>query len=246
MPSIDSAHAICEIYGGPHAEGVVPRKCERTMHAVFVACLVGGAVATALSVLLSAAGGASHGHAGPGGHAHAAHAQAQAHGSLAGRNGSTHSAAHVGGTGRLSFAAGWTLSWFSPLTLAAAALWFGGIGLIAEGNQFALILAVLAALAGAALIRGVFGALIRAGTAPLSSTAEGAIATVNATIRPDGLGEVIYTLEGLHRSVAAQSEDGLVIPRGTSVVITRRERGIAWVEPLEPLDNTSHLEERNG
>ncbi len=216
------------------------------MHAVFLVCLAGGAVATALFVLLGAAGVAGHGHEGSRGHVHAAHGQAQARSSPSARHGSTHCAAYGVRTGWLSFAAEWTLSWFSPLTLAAAALWFGGVGLIAEGNRFALILAILAALAGAALIRGVFGALIHAGTAPLSSTAEGAIATVNATIRTDGLGEVIYTLEGLHRSVAAQSEDGLVIPRGTTVVITRRERGIAWVEPLEPLNDMSHTNERNG
>jgi hypothetical protein len=79
------------------------------------------------------------------------------------------------------------------------------------------------------------GAFIRASTAPLQLTSEGAIGTVNATIRPDAAGEVIYTLEGLHRSAPARSEDGKMIPRGTAVVIVRREGGFAWVMPLDPL-----------
>jgi hypothetical protein len=132
---------------------------------------------------------------------------------------------------------GWTLSWLSPLTIAAAAVWFGGVGLISESSPVALLFAIVAAIAGAALIRGLFNALVRASTPPLSLTAEGALATVNATIRPDAPGEVLYTLEGLHRSLPARSSDGATIPRGATVVITRREGGFAWVEPLDPLSD---------
>jgi hypothetical protein len=93
----------------------------------------------------------------------------------------------------------------------------------------------MAALVGAILIRALMAAFIRSGTPPLELTGEGAIATVNAAIRADAPGEVVYTLEGLHRSMPARSVNGAAIPRGTSVVIVRRERGIAWVEPLDPL-----------
>jgi hypothetical protein len=58
---------------------------------------------------------------------------------------------------------------------------------------------------------------------------------VNAAIRAQGTGEVVYTLEGLQRSSPARSIDGRALPRGASVVIVRRESGIAYVEALDPL-----------
>jgi len=211
------------------------------MHTVFIACLVGGAVATALFAVLGVAGGA-HGHLGTGhvgaGHAHlGGHVHAGAgHGAGAHHAaGGTQHGVWAGTPARVSASFDWVLSWLSPLTVAAAALWFGGIGLIAGSGVFALLVAILAAIAGAVLIRTMFNALVRASTPPLQLNAEGALATVNATIRPDAAGEVLYTLEGLHRSLPARSEDGRTIPRGTAVVITRREGGFAWVEPLDPL-----------
>jgi hypothetical protein len=125
----------------------------------------------------------------------------------------------------------------SPLTIAAAALWFGGIGLLTEGalGALSLVLAIIAAVLGAFLIRSLMGALIRASTPPLESGAEGALATVNATIRPGDTGEVIYSLEGLTRSAPARSLDGTTIPRGVSVAIVKRDHGIAWVAPIDGL-----------
>lgn len=121
-------------------------------------------------------------------------------------------------------------------------MWFGAAGLVTEGvlGILAVVIAVLAGIAGAAVIRALMMAFMRASTPPLQLGAEGALGTVNAAIRSDGPGEVIYTLEGLHRSIPAYSEDGRPIPRGTTVVILRKERGFAWVEALDPL---SELEE---
>jgi hypothetical protein len=89
---------------------------------------------------------------------------------------------------------------------------------------------------GTALVRALMAAFLRADTAPLSAGAEGALGELTAAIRPDGPGEVLYTLEGLHRSAAARSLDGAPLPRGTRVVIVRRERGIAYVTPIDPLE----------
>ncbi len=237
------------------------------MHAVYLACFFGGLVATVLFAAVGALGGhgAGHLHAGPGGHTGSGHLSSSAAGSgqlpsppHAGHGVASHaSAGHTGHAaasrgvahaaggpasalpGWLATAFGWTLSWLSPLTLAAAALWFGGAGLLAEnvlaGGLVAVILAIAAALGGAALVRAAMSAFLRAGTAPLHADAVGALGTINAPIRADAAGEVIYTLEGLRRSAAARSIDGRALPRGTAVVIVRRERGIAWVEPLDPL-----------
>ena len=205
------------------------------MHAIYLACLIGGAVATIVFAALGAFGGAhGGGHAVGGHHAVLGHGHAAAHVHSAGHTQATpqaHTAAHAGHSsgakpggsvaGRASMAstvAGWTLSWISPLTIAAAALWFGGVGLIAQGflGQVGLVLAILGAVLGAFLIRTMMAALIDASTPPLESTAEGALATVNATIRPDAAGEVIYELEGLTRSAPARSLDGKEIPQGSA------------------------------
>jgi hypothetical protein len=112
---------------------------------------------------------------------------------------------------------------------------------VAEGvlGSLALLIAILAGIVGAGLVRALMAALIRSSAPPLQLGAEGALGTVNAAIRPDAPGEVIYTLEGLHRSIPAYSQDGKAIPRGTTVVILRRERGFAWVEPLDPLEKVA-------
>jgi membrane protein implicated in regulation of membrane protease activity len=219
------------------------------MHAVFVACLFGGFVATVLLAALGALGAGHAGHA----HAHAGHLTTSGtpHGHVPGAHG-PHGQA-VKGPGlhgatqmstvphQLAVTLGWTLSWFSPLTLAAGALWFGGAGLLAEGllpaaaSVVAVLLAVVAAVLGAALVRAAMAAFVRASTPPLHGDAVGAVGTLSAPIRVDAPGEVLYTLEGLRCSAAARSVAGTPLPRGTTVVIVRRDQGIAWVEPLDPL-----------
>src|SRR5918912_1013524 len=214
------------------------------MHAAFVACLFGGFVATVLLAALGALG-AGHAHAGhlttsgtPHGHALGAHGP---HGQAVkgpGLHGATQMPAVPH---QLAVTLGWTLSWLSPLTLAAGVLWFGGVGLLAEGllpaaaSTVAVLLAVVAAVLGAALVRAAMAAFVRASTPPLHGDAAGAMGTLSAPIRVDAPGEVIYTLEGLRCSAAARSVDGTKLLRGTTVVIVRREQGIAWVEPLDPL-----------
>src|SRR5919204_3497729 len=219
------------------------------MHAVFVACLFGGFVATVLLAALGALGAGHAGHA----HAHAGHLTSSGtpHGHVPGAH-SPHGQT-VKGPGlhgatqmpavpqQLAVALGWTLSWLSPLTLAAGALWFRGAGLLVEGllpaaaSALVVLLAVVAAVLGAALVRAAMAAFVRASTPPLHGDAAGAVGTLSAPIRVDAPGEVIYTLEGLRCSAAARSVDGTPLPRGTTVVIVRRDQGIAWVEPLDPL-----------
>ena len=240
------------------------------MHGIFLACLVGGAFATALFTALGAIGGAGHGHSGQahGGHAHAGHAHTGSghphslqHGHHAAGESSTRSVttragevshielrgasvhSHTGGSW-LQASLGWTLSWFSPLSLAGAAVLFGAAGLLTEGaGPISLVIAIVAAVIAAVLVRTLMSAFVRASVEPLSLQAEGAIGSINAPIRVGGTGEVIYTLEGLRRSAAARSIDGRALPRGTSVVIVRRERGVALVEPLDPLEDLPLREE---
>ena len=57
----------------------------------------------------------------------------------------------------------------------------------------------------------------------------GAVGKVNIAIRPGGTGEILYVQGGTRRSAGARSEDGKPLEKGAEVVVTRFERGIAYV-----------------
>jgi hypothetical protein len=58
---------------------------------------------------------------------------------------------------------------------------------------------------------------------------------VNVTIRPGGTGEIVFSQGGTRHAAGARSEDGKAFPKGTEVVITRYERGIAYVRSWEEM-----------
>lgn len=227
------------------------------MHALFLVCLVAGMCSTAIMAML---GGVA-GHVGHGiGHLHASHpgpslAAGHGHAALPGNGpaqhvpgpaSSVHAAASPPAQSPATAVLGWALSWLSPLVIASAALWFGAGGLIADlvAPGVSGPVAVVAALAGGAAVRKLIDTFVQSDTEPLSADATGAIGVLNAAIRVDTAGEVVYVLEGLHRSAAARSVDGSPLPRGTNVVIVRREKGVALVSPLDPLSPL--IEPENG
>jgi hypothetical protein len=54
---------------------------------------------------------------------------------------------------------------------------------------------------------------------------------VSSGIRTAGTGEIIYSQEGVRRCCGARSEMGTAIAKGIEVVVTRYEKGIAYVRP---------------
>ncbi len=60
---------------------------------------------------------------------------------------------------------------------------------------------------------------------------------MSSTIRPDGVGELIYVRDGARRPVCARSEDSSLIQRGEEVVVTRFEKGVAYVRTWEAMLN---------
>ncbi len=122
--------------------------------------------------------------------------------------------------------------------------WFGGAGyLLARYGGIPTLLA----LAGAAAI-GIFGSwllfrILRKvldDEQPLSADDYdliGVLGRVAGPMREGGTGEMIYSLQGSRRSVAVRSEDYAPLPRGTEVVVTRFERGIAYVKPWDELNS---------
>src|SRR6266542_4035941 len=66
-------------------------------------------------------------------------------------------------------------------------------------------------------------------------TGRGHLGRVTVPIRAGGTGEIVYSQAGTRRSAGARSEDGTVVPRGSEVVVTRYEKGIAYVRSWEEL-----------
>jgi hypothetical protein len=63
----------------------------------------------------------------------------------------------------------------------------------------------------------------------------GTPARVVSPIREGGVGEIVYSKGGVRFTSGARAEDGQPIERGTSVVIIRTDRGIAYVEDVDKL-----------
>ena len=65
----------------------------------------------------------------------------------------------------------------------------------------------------------------------------GVLGKLSVPIREGGTGELIYSQMGTRRVCGARSEEGVVIPKGTEVVVTRYEKGIAYVRLWEEMAN---------
>jgi membrane protein implicated in regulation of membrane protease activity len=136
------------------------------------------------------------------------------------------------------------LPWFNFGTLAAFLAWFGGVGYLLErysGLWFltALALSTLTGLAAAAGVFWFLANVLFAREAPLDPADYdmiGVLGKLSIPIRQGGTGELIYSQEGTRRVSGARSEDGLAIPKGAEVMVTRYEKGIAYVKPwVDPL-----------
>jgi hypothetical protein len=66
---------------------------------------------------------------------------------------------------------------------------------------------------------------------------------ITSPVREGGTGEMIFLRDGARSSAAARSESGAPIARGTEVVVTRFERGIAYVRPWEEIAGMEDLAE---
>ena len=130
---------------------------------------------------------------------------------------------------------------FNSASLMVFLAWFGGVGFLLTTHARLWFLTVLAAatiagLAGAALVTTFMVKVLDnpdAALEPMDFQIVGAVGKINITIRPGGTGEIIYVQGGTRRSAGARSEDGKPLEKGAEVVITRFERGIAYVRLWE-------------
>jgi membrane protein implicated in regulation of membrane protease activity len=131
------------------------------------------------------------------------------------------------------------LSPFNLITLTAFLAWFGGTGyLLARHSTMwfftALALSLLSGTGGAAIIYLVLTRVLTSSEEaldPADYEMVGVLGKLSWPIREGGTGELIYSQAGTRRVCGARADDGSAILKGTEVVVTRYERGIAYVRP---------------
>jgi membrane protein implicated in regulation of membrane protease activity len=74
----------------------------------------------------------------------------------------------------------------------------------------------------------------------------GTLGKLTVGIRDKGTGEIVYVQGGTRKSAAARSEDGSPIEKGTEVVITQFEKGIAYVRRWDELAGEPRAEQARG
>ena len=148
-----------------------------------------------------------------------------------------HGGHHGGGAGTARGGHGAHVSWFNASSILAFLAGFGGTGYILTKHSSLVALASLSLAVAAGLAAGwaVFrfmARLVKNSDAQMNDwdyRQEGTVGTVSISIRPGGTGEIIFEQQGARRSAPARSEDGSAIEKGVEVVISRYEKGIAYV-----------------
>ncbi|HUA13689.1 MAG TPA: hypothetical protein VMG31_00220 [Verrucomicrobiae bacterium] len=130
-----------------------------------------------------------------------------------------------------------TVSPFNPPVLAAFLAWFGGMGYLLTRFStlwvgLGLFISVVSGLAGGGVIFVVLSRVLISEDEemdPADYEMVGVLGKLSVPIREGGTGELIYSQAGTRRVCGARSEDGSVIAKGTEVVVTRYEKGLAYV-----------------
>jgi membrane protein implicated in regulation of membrane protease activity len=205
---------------------------------LYLLCFSVGALWALASLLLSGLhlhvpkAGLHGGHLGHGvgGHGSLAHGHGHAHG-----HGAAHGAAGHGVFGLLA-------DLINPSCVAVFLAWFGAAGYLVNRHSglavgVVLAIAIVAGNAGAVAIAA-FLRYLDSKEKPMDPAdydMVGVLGRVTSTIRKDGVGEVIYLRDGARRPLPARSEEGIDIGRNQEVIVTRYEKGIAYVRTWEAM-----------
>ena len=128
-------------------------------------------------------------------------------------------------------------------TITAFLAWFGGSGyLLTRYSSFVvagvLMLAVVTGLAGASIVFWFVAKLLLKHDReldPADYDRVGVLARISSPVREGGTGEIIFSQEGTRNTCGARSEGDEALARGTEVIVTRYEHGIAYVRRWEEL-----------
>jgi membrane protein implicated in regulation of membrane protease activity len=139
-----------------------------------------------------------------------------------------------GGTSLLRNVGDFFGSLFNLAAITMFLAWFGGVGLLLEqmthlASALIFILAGGAGMTGAASIVRLVQAMSRQEHPLQPLQLVGTVGKLTIPIREGGTGEVVYTVDGRRRCSGARADDRRAIPRDTEVVITRYDKGIAYV-----------------
>ena len=134
---------------------------------------------------------------------------------------------------------------FNFASLMAFLAWFGGAGYLLTGggrlsHLVVLALAMAVGVVGASIVFVFLAKVLLRHERSLQAAdfdMVGVLGRVTVPIREGGTGEIVYSQEGTRRSTGARSEAGGAIARGCEVVVTRYDKGIAYVRPWEELAN---------
>ena len=156
-----------------------------------------------------------------------------------GHHGHVH-VAHAHGHGQAE------VSPFNFSTITAFLAWFGGVGYLLSRFSgiwlwLAFLLAVMSGLTGASLVFLFLVKVLLAQDQPLNAAdydMVGVLGHLSSAIRTGGTGEMSFSQAGVRRSAAARTEDGTAIEKGAEVIVTRYEKGIAYVRCWDDLDDS--------
>jgi membrane protein implicated in regulation of membrane protease activity len=149
---------------------------------------------------------------------------------------------HAGGGGHAGGGRGGAV--FNMGTIAAFLLWFGACGYFITRFEtwwfiWGLLLAMLFGLVGASLVFWFIARVLLRNDVPLDPADYemiGVLGQVTSPIREGGgTGEMTYSQQGRRCATPVRSEDGRAVAKGTEVIVTRYEKGIAYVQGFDEL-----------
>jgi hypothetical protein len=126
---------------------------------------------------------------------------------------------------------------FNFVSFAAFLAWFGGTGYLLTRFwtiwfAMGLGIALLSGVTGAGIIYLFLSKVLVSedeNLDPADYEMAGVLGRTSVLIRPGGTGEIIYSQAGTRKTCGARAEDGAAIEKGSEVIVTRYEKGIAYV-----------------
>jgi membrane protein implicated in regulation of membrane protease activity len=129
------------------------------------------------------------------------------------------------------------IAWFNFGTIAAFLAWFGGTGYLLQHYYhvwFVIVfgIAVFSGLGAGGVVFWFLAKFLMSREAeldPADYDMVGVLGKLSIPIRSGGTGELVYSQEGTRRVTGARSDEGDALPKGCEVMVTRYEKGIAYV-----------------
>jgi membrane protein implicated in regulation of membrane protease activity len=154
-----------------------------------------------------------------------------------------HGGAHVAGGVHAAGGTGSEMPFLNFGTITAFLAWFGGTGYLLTRYSSLVVagvltLAIVAGLVGATIVFWFLAKVLLKHDRdldPADYERVGVLGRISSPIRAGGTGEIIFSQEGTRQTCGARSENGEALLRGTEVIVTRYEHGIAYVRRWEEM-----------